>query len=196
MEISDFYSLGSKLSSRTVQAHPIYPKYDRDKYYNLIRGEYDGFDFPVIFKQEYGNKLEDILDTGTPALYLISERLKLLLENEGLTGWNTFEIKVFDKKGMEINGYYGFSVTGHCGKIDNSRSEIIEKQSIPNGPMGKYRKGLYVGLETWDGSDFFYPEGTLFFVSTKKATEIIKSNEITNVRFENLMDVETPVLNF
>ncbi len=135
MNIEDFYDFGSKLVSSTFLAcavglkefHPIVPNkhYIFDEH-RLIQGDYDSISFPVVFKQEYGKKLQDLLDTGWADLYLISNRMKAAFEDNHLTGWKTFEIKVFTKRGEEIQGYHGLSITGRCGKIDYSKSEIIK----------------------------------------------------------------------
>ena len=188
MEIKDFYSFGSKLVSSTVQVHENV--LNSDKANNLIRGKYDGISFPVVFKQEYGNKLHDILDTGWASLYLISDKMKAALEENDLTGWKVFVVKVLDKQDREINGYHGLSITGRCGKINYNKSEIVEKRLVPNGPLVKYYKGLHIGLEEWDGTDFFLPEKTLWIIVTKTAAEALIKNKLTNIKFENLPEIE------
>lgn len=201
MNIKEFYTLRSKLSSTTVQAHPVglkeFNPIDPNKKYlydeqKLIQGDYSGISFPVVFKQKYGDKLQDILDTGWAGLYLISDKMKSVLEENGLTGWKIFAVKVLDKKGKEIQGYYGLSITGKCGKIDYNKSEIIEKRLVPNGPLGKYYKGLQVGLDKWDGCDFFLPEKYFGTIMTNKAAVVLKMNKITNIRLESLSDIEIP----
>ena len=57
---------------------------------NLIYGNYSGFCFPIIFKQESGKKYADILHTGHANLYLISDRMKMALEVNHLTGWKSY----------------------------------------------------------------------------------------------------------
>ncbi|MCL2072651.1 MAG: hypothetical protein FWH18_01920 [Marinilabiliaceae bacterium] len=199
MEIKDFFRFGSKLVSSTFQAHPVglkefHPidpnrRYSYDEH-RLIRGDYYNIFFPVKFKQEFGKNLQDILDTGWAGLYLISDKMKLILEDNKLTGWKTFDVKVLDKSKQEIQGYHGFSVTGRCGNIDYSKSEIIEKRRVPNGPLCKFYKGLHVGLDKWDGSDFFLPEQYLGTIITSKVSEILKKNKLTNIRLINLADIE------
>jgi len=196
MDIEKFYSFGSKLLSSTFQAHAVALNKDKNKnseYYDqdmLLLGNYSGITFPVIFKQEYGNKLQDVLDTGWVGLYIISDKMKGVLEDNNLTGWKTFAVKILNKCGQEIEGYHGFSVIGRCGKIDYSKSEIIEKQLVPNGLLGKYYKGLNVGLDKWDGSDFFLPEKYFGIIITEKTANILKKNKITNIKLENLTEIE------
>ncbi|TAF71904.1 MAG: hypothetical protein EAZ53_17250 [Bacteroidetes bacterium] len=197
MKLKDFYSFDSKLSSKTIQVHSV--GLNNLKFannlaaeWNLILGLYDGIQLPVVFKQEYGKKLEDILDTGWPGLFLVSKKFKEVLEENALTGWKTFDVKVLDKNNQELQGFYGLSITGKCGKIDYSKSEIIEKRLVPNGPVGKYYKGLPIGLDEWDGSDFFLPHNNFGAIVTSKVADVLKKSKVTNVRFENLTDIETP----
>src|SRR5262245_11871693 len=114
--MNDFFYFGSKLLSSTVQAGPIVLKQKNGlpgSYY-LIKGYYEGINFPYVFKQDYGKKFTDILDTGCAGLFLISENLKKILENNRFTGWKTYPIKLYDKKNNEVSGYHGFSVIGSC----------------------------------------------------------------------------------
>jgi hypothetical protein len=111
MEESDFFDFCSKLVLSTVQVCPVGLKKDENgviEQRNLVKGKYKGVDFPVVFKQESGKKLTDILDTGWVSLYLISDRMKSILEENNLTGWKTFDIQIYDKKKNEICGYYGW----------------------------------------------------------------------------------------
>ena len=105
MGIKYFFSFESKLRATTFQAEPIGLKINEDGIsdcQNLIKGNYSGISFPVIFRQENGENLTDILDTGSVGLFLISDRLKICLEENKLSGWKIFPIKLFDKKGVEI----------------------------------------------------------------------------------------------
>jgi predicted aspartyl protease len=200
MSIKDFYSFGSKLVSSTVQVHAVGLKeffpVDPDKTYpydenKLIRGDYTGISFPVVFKQQDGDKLQDVLDTGWSSLYLISDKMKAVLEENEITGWKTFAVKVFDRKEQEIKGYHGLSITGKCGPVDyNKSTEIIEKQLVPNGPVVRYGKGLYVGLDEWDSSDIFIPEKSGWIVVTKRTAEALKKNKLANIKLENLAEIE------
>ena len=194
MEIKYFFTFGDDYSSSTFQASAIDLKKDRygiNEHDHLIKGKYDRINFPVIFKQECGKNLKDILGVGWGGLYIISDKLKTLLEENKLTGWKTFPIKLYDKKNNEIFGYQGFSVTGHCGPIDYKKAEIIDKQMIPTGPVFKAYKGLCIGLDKWDDSDFFIPDNSLFFIITAKAANIFKNDKTLNIRLTNCADFET-----
>ena len=188
MEMKDFFDFMSQPASKTVQAHSTDKTIDHLK---LIKGNFQGTTFPITFKQEYGNKLYDILDTGYAGFFLISEKMKTVLEENNLTGWKVFPIKLYDRKGNEITGYHGFSVIGHSGPTSYEKSEIIEKRLVPNGPLCRYYKG--VTLDNWDGSDFFTPEGTYETFITRKAADILKKNKISNMYLENLAEAEINV---
>jgi hypothetical protein len=196
MNIKEFYLFGSKFVSSTVQVHPLNLSFEKDEnqFDDILRlaiGKYQNITFPVVFKQEYGKKLQDILDTGTVSLFLISDKMKTILEDNNFTGWKTFAVKVLDKKGQEMQGYHGLSITGRCGEIDYSKSEIIKKRFVlPDGPLDKFYKGLHVGLDKWDGSDFFLPEKYFGTIITSRVAEILKKNKFTNVRLENLAEME------
>ncbi|MDR3623769.1 MAG: hypothetical protein P4L16_01360 [Chlamydiales bacterium] len=100
--------------------------------------------------------------------------MKFVLENNNLTGWQTFPIKIFDKQKREIVGYHDLSITGICGPVDWNRSEIIEKRLVPTGPFGKYYKGLYIALDQWGKSDFFLPKNYAGIIVSSKAADVLK----------------------
>ena len=193
MNIADFFYFDTNYSSRTFHTEPVDAVTVMNWYDNLIKGDFEGIVFPIKFQQQSGNKLLDVLNTGTPSLYLISAKLKTLLQEKQVTGWTSFEIELLDKKEAEIKGYYGFSVTGKCGQVDESKSEIIKKH-FENGHTSYYRKGLHVGLDKWDGSDFFYPDGTSHLVTTQKIADILTGYKISNVQFRNLTEIEMVIL--
>jgi len=187
----DFFDLSSKLLSSTFHSSPIHIPYDGNL--ELIAGNYNGIEMPVIFQQNSGKNLLDILDTGYANLLLISEKLKSVLKENKLTGWKTYPIKLYDKKGLEIIGYHGFSVTGRCGPIQYGKSEIIEKRLISTGPVVKFYKGLSFGLESWDGSDFFSPKDTIRIITNEKVFQLMREQKISNLVMEPLDEIKTRV---
>jgi hypothetical protein len=188
MESNNLYYFNSKQVLSNFRAGPIDLKIDD---INLIEGNYTKISFPIIFKQSDGKKMCDILDTGFLSLFLISDRMKAILEENKLTGWKVYPIKLYDKKNNEIFGYSGFSITGRCSPPSYAESEIIEKQYVPTGPICKLYKGMTIN--NWDGSDFVLPQGRLRIIINKKAADILKKNKITNVDLENLAEYETTV---
>ena len=187
MKIEDFFSFDSKYISSTFQAEIIELEsnsFEKKTHLNLIKGDYEEINFPIVFRQESGKILSDILDTGHVGFFLISEKLKNILEENNFTGWKTFPIKLYDKSGKEITGYYGFSITGKCGPINYEMSEIIEKRRIPTAPPRKFYKGLNIGLEKWDGTDFFTPPDNFRTIITKRAANVLKKKKVTNLNLK------------
>lgn len=196
MDIRDFFYFGTKLSSSTVQVVPVGLKKDKtglSGHLRLVLGNYDEIDFPVLFKQDEGKKLQDVLETGTAALYLISDKMKNALTENQLTGWKTFPVRVLDKRGNEIEGYHGLSITGRSGPLDYSKCPVIETRVSPSAPLVKHYVGKYIDLSTWDGSDFFLPEGSYGTIITPKAAHVLTKNKLTNIDLDRLGDIETPL---
>lgn len=185
---NDFFSFSGKYAQSQVQVPAIGLKVDEE--WNLIKGKYESISFPVIFKQSRnsGEKFPDILNTGWPSLYLISEKTKSILEDNHLTGWRHYSIKLYDKHNNEINGYYGFSVLGRCAAINYGKSKIIDIQHRPTGPISKYYKG--VSIDDWDGNDFFSPDNTYGLYITTKAANLLKKNKI-NIELQKISEIET-----
>ena len=183
-----FFDFSSRLLKKNITALPVDREIDRFK---LVKGKYDGIQFPIVFKQNDGKNITDILDTGSVNLYLISDRTKDLLEANSITGWTTYPIRLYDKKGGEILGFHGFSVTGKCGKRDFSKCEIIRKPIRDQGPIWEFYKG--VSINYWDGNDFCIPDGSLQIVLSEKGAKVFIANKISNVHLINLAEMETDV---
>lgn len=188
MNSADFFSFSSQLIDSNFQAEPV------DEHisgYKLIKSDYVNIKFPIIFKQEMGKNLHDVLDTSFVGFYLISNRLRSVLLDNDITGWKTFDIQLYDKNKNQIYGFYGFSITGSCGPISYRNSEIIEKRLVSNGPICKFYKGLAV--DRWDGADFFTPDGTYQTFITARTADVLKKHKITNVHLRNLAEIEKDV---
>jgi hypothetical protein len=185
--MSEYYIISSKLSSSTFQVMAVDETLD---YLNMIVGEYSGIKFPIVFKQKYGKKLHDVLDTGFPSFYLISNRFLNILQENKITGWKTFPIIIKDKENIEVDGYSGFSITGVCGNIDYKKSIQFTKRFVPNGPDVKCLRGIYPNFSKWDGSDFFIPKDSLYIIVTNRTRLLLKDNKISNIQFTNILEDE------
>lgn len=196
MKLEKFYLIQSKLLSSTIQAHLItIPDGGRESMNKLLKGHYEDFNFPLIFKHKYGTKLRDILDTGWVSIYLISNRLRSFLIDNKFKGWETFQIDLRARDNSKIEGYFGLAITGKCGSVDYTKSEILEKQLVQGAPKLRNYLGLHIGLEKWDGSDIFTPDKHLGIIVTNELREKIEKGKFTNIHFVNLVDVETPIIN-
>ena len=158
----------------------------------LFRGMVDNRDnnTPYILQHNYGKNLYDIVSTGYAGLYLFSDKVINVLINNKITGWKTYPCILLDKNNKEVKGYSIFSVMGKCGSIDLSKSATLEKIIVEGGKPTKMLKGLYFDINTWDGSDVFSPEGTMFTFITRKVRNILLKENIPNILMSDIIDYE------
>jgi len=131
----------------------------------------------------------DIIRTGYIAPILVNERVLTLLRDIRASGWGTYEVQLFDKRGERLAGYYGLSVHGRCGPIDTERSAKVYRR-FPGGVFPMWR-GLYFDPEEWDGSEIFMPAGRSSWVLVVESVrDAFREAKVSNVRFENLRSIE------
>ena len=94
-----------------------------------------------------------------------------------ITGWRTYPIELYDKKGNQTNGYCGFSVVGSGGSLGNL--EQRRKDHVSR---------LQFFIDQWDGSDFFMFENTLHLLTTQKVKDLFKKNKVDAVEFSPITD--------
>lgn len=190
-EISNFYSFETKFLRSAFTA--LVQTDDKNVLCDpgLLTGDYRNISLPLIFRHESGSKFCDLMDMGG-LIYLISERTRSLFVSSGLSGWKTFAVKVYDKSGNLVDGYHGFSVTGKCGPISYDMTRYVDKQHVPNGPITRYFKGILIGIDQWDGSNFFLPQDNTGIIVTQKVADIVNKNKLTNIDLINLKDIEAP----
>ena len=157
-------------------------------YDKLILGDYKDIQFPVIYHElkggSSGKRMRDILDTRHPPLYLISDRFKVILEESYITGWKSYPIALFDKKGNRIEGYNGFSITGRAGKMQKFDQLPLEYGYSANAD------GYYFDIETWDGSDLFHAEGDMIDIfASERFIKVLVDNKITACEYYRLTDM-------
>lgn len=116
--------------------------------------------FPVSFTVFDGNKFKDVMEMRWVSAFLISEKVCKLLKDNGVTGWNPYDVIVKDKKGNVIPGYYGFTVT--------EKTPASNDASIP---------------------DFFNPVPKCGIVCSQKVVDLMKTNKIKDFEFD-LIGVE------
>lgn len=124
-----------------------------------------------VFSIAEGTKLADILQLQNGSNIAISKKLKILLEEHCITGWGAFPIII---KGIN-DSYFGFQTLGKAGKILN-----LEALNNLDDDYVEF------DINTWDGSDIFNLEKTLYNACTPKVIELFESNGITNVEFFRL----------
>lgn len=155
-------------------------------YRKLILGDFKDVQFPIVYHEikrgSSGKKMRDILDTRYPPLYLISDRFKNALEESGITGWKSYPISLFDKKGNPVEGYNGFSITGKAGKMQKFDQLPLECGYSADAD------GCYFDVETWDGSDLFNTEGTWHIIASERFIKVLVENKISACDYCRLSD--------
>ena len=158
-----------------------------DRFYSkLILGDYKDIHMPVTYREmgygASGKKMRDILDTRFHQLCLISDRFRRILEDTGMTGWKSYPIVLYDRKGNQIKGYNGFSVVGRAGKMQKYETPPIEMGYSPES------SGYHFDIKTWDGSDLFITEGSWHVIASKQFIKLLVENKITACEYCSLTD--------
>lgn len=189
------YLLFSRGSLTTVAVSPDYfevavdnglfgPDSGRDIHRQLLYKEYNGknvyppfVEFPVVFRQFDGKRLCDLLDMRFDGrCFLISDKMKTLLETNSFSGWNSFPVILYDKKGNLIQGYHGFTVTGRGGAW---RCLVSPEKDFAYCTVSE--RGW--DMNQWDGNDIFRI-GDNFIALTEKVVTILKKNKIDGASIE------------
>jgi len=143
-----------------------------ENFFKVFRNEIE-FEIPVKTKIVLGNILYDRLDFNDGVNFVISDRfLNILVENQ-LTGWKTYPVEIdwIDEK------FHGFQITGSSG-------ELIEPKV-----QGWYT-GYKFDYDSWDGTDFFSPADTHLRFISEKAYRLLTNSRISNVQFQNILEIE------
>ena len=191
--IRKFFDVSGDIVSTTFTAEPnLWSEYiakseyskAHDLQWSLCYGEYGEISFPVVFHQDrhhYGTKKRDVLNPGFIHLPLISDRLKTLLEESGMTGWQCYPIELYDKRGNRVYGYNGLSIIGRAGEVIKLENPPTELGYSPNS------YGCSFDLNTWDGSDIFRGLPNYILI-TERLANILIDNKISGIRLTRLTD--------
>lgn len=193
LDYNDLFKLSDPLATRPLRLTPegCSDWLSGEQAIALFKGELC-LEQPLKLRAYMGGQATDFLWCGLSAIRVVSERLVTLLQEHAFTGWATYPVEVYGRKGEALPGYYGFSVTGRGGERDRSRSQIITKPPpAPGGQSYQVYKGLYFDESGWDGSDIFLVWGGI--VVTRPVREAFKRAKIINVRFTALPEVEIDV---
>ena len=189
MDFGSFYALKEPFRSGALRVRLSDSSFE-DGDLDLLLGTVRP-DIPIVFDRSSGRKVFDCVYTTFVTLVLVSNRVVDLFARNEFTGWSVYPVEIYGHKGERLLGYHGLSVTGRAGPLDSSLSEPwMFPAPTPQGKPHKGLKGLYFQPETWDGSDIFCPEGTAYKVVTERVKKAIEQNEITNVYFRPLTEIE------
>ena len=195
LDYAKFYQLDDPLATRPLRLSIL-------KLSNWVTGDYAwelfrgrvSLDRPLKLSIHSGGQVTHFLWSAFPPIGCISTYVVELFQANRVTGWSTYPVEVYGRKGELIPGYHGFSVIGGECRRDRSRSQIFIRQAVPEGePYGVY-KGLYFYEEDWDGSDIFIVSGFGGTVVTEKVFKILDKVKSKNVMLTPLPEVEIDVL--
>lgn len=192
---SSFFRLNDPLATRPLRLELLgYSDWiTKTNAIDLFHGRLK-LDTPLGLGAYMGGQVTDFLWSSLTPLVCISERVKEILQMNTITGWATYPVEVFDRKGASLPGYHGFAVTGGECRRDRSRSQLFTRQVAPEGKPFEVYKGLYFHEEDWDGSDIFWVRSFGGTVVTEKVQKIFKQSKVTNARLIPLPEVELDVL--
>ena len=157
----------------------------------LSRGELS-LQHPLRLRAYMGGQVTDFLWSDLASLVVISRKVVELLRDRAFTGWATYPVEVYDRKGEPLVDYFGLAITGRAGKQDRTRSRILTKPApAPGGQPYQVYRGFYFDESQWDSSDIFLADG--FKVVTLPVQKAFKRARVSNVHFTPLADVEIDV---
>lgn len=142
----------------------------------------------LTLERSEGRILDEVVWTDDVAVVLMSPRLVDGFKAESFSGWSTYQARVEANRKSHV--YFGLSITGRCGPIDDNRGEWVNKDDEP----GRFRRGLFFDVQSWDGSDFFIPAGTLYICITQRVRDYLETASAKNIKCERLTDVLTSEL--
>jgi hypothetical protein len=194
LDFSRFHELFDPVASRPLRLSPEgYSDWlTKENATDLFRGRLR-LGTPLKLGAYLGGQAMDFLWGGLIPLVCILDRVVEILRTNEITGWSTYPVEVYGRKGDHLPGYHGFSVTGNECRRDRSRSEILSRQAVPGGEPFVVYKGLYFYEDDWDGSDIFVVRKYGGIVVTEKVNRLLKRSNVTNVKMTPLTEVERDV---
>jgi len=138
----------------------------------LARGEIN-FPLPLELRVAKGTRFYDILGLNDPFNLVVSKNFLDAIVSHGLTGWETYPLVIENTR----EEYHGFFIKGRSGPLHRP-------------PRPGFITGMRFDISSWDGSDFFYPEGTFQLIVSQRAQEVLTKAKLTNVVLEDTEFVE------
>ena len=158
---------------------------DARAYWNnlLNYGDLSQYELPIVFRQCtcFGSKIHEINPTNGVSYPIVSDRVISILENNGITGWKTYPIILYDKHGNRLDGYNGFYVDvmqgmgldfeppqDRCDKTTEDWKWIVTKRG-------------WLDITNWDGRDF--TRAGWGIIVTERVVKLFKKEKVTGIRF-------------
>lgn len=185
MDFSTFYVIKNAWASGATH---LKPETRLDKF-ALLKG--DDLLTVRVFRHVSGSATYDLIGTGHAGLYLLSEKVFSVLEQNAFTGWANYTVEVYNRYGREVTGYSGLVVTGRCGVLLNEKSDRVWREPrVPDGKRYQAWMGLYFDPQAWDGSDVFSPDKTMHVIVNQAVKTALEEAGVTNIGIERLTEIE------
>lgn len=188
-----FYTLEDPLAAQPLRVNHEGDHLTIEQAIQLFRGKWKP-DSPIKLSAYQGGQATDFLWSCLPPLVCISQRVVDVLQTNNITGWSTYTVEVYGRKGELLPGYHGFAVTGGDCRRDRSRSLILTRRAALGGELYHVYSKLFFLEEDWDGSDIFWVKSFGGIVVTDKVRKTFRRAKVKNAKLTPLPNVEIDVL--
>jgi hypothetical protein len=148
----------------------------------------------VGFRVHVKRKLGDIVIPSSVWPDVVSPKVVAVLAEGGFTGWSSFPVHVAGPMGDQFLGYRGLSIAGRSGPIDDGLSErVVLPPPVPEGRASRALAGQCPEPGSWDGSDLFVPEDTMFTCVTTSVRDALVTAGVVGFRFERMSEMTMPI---
>ena len=151
---------------------------------NLLNyGDLSQYELPIVFRQCtcFGSKIHEINPTNGVSYPIVSDRVISILENNGITGWKTYPIILYDKHGNRLDGYNGFYVDVMDGKdLSFELPKYKYDKSTDKLKCIVVKRG-WLDITNWDGRDFTRAERAT--IVTERVVNLFKKEKVTGISF-------------
>ena len=141
------------------------------------------YEFPIVFRQSktFGSKIHEINPSDGVCYPIVSDRVISILENNGITGWKTYPIILYDKHGNRLDGYNGFYVDVMDGKdLSFELPKYKYDKSTEKLKCIVVKRG-WLDITNWDGRDFTRAERAT--IVTERVVNLFKKEKVTGISF-------------
>ncbi|GAB2622893.1 imm11 family protein [Belliella aquatica] len=147
-------------------------------------------DDEIMFNWLQGSQFYDIVPTGYPGIYLVSEKVQIILKEAKFKGFSLRPITLKNRKNENVNGYQLLSIVSKVGSIINEKSiKKIMPPIVSWGDPYEANVGLYFDVSTWNGSHFFYPDGTFYMFVLEEVKDLFEKHKVSNCQFDKVTEV-------
>jgi hypothetical protein len=189
MDYNNFYDLNYHEKRGDIKLKLINPIKNKMAF---IKGK-DKYSVPLRLNYLKGRRVGDVLCLGTIGLWGYSPRMMEKIRTANATGIEFFPLKVEgpEEAIISLQNYHGAFITGSSGPLlkEKSKYKLIPAKGKPEENIC-WQTGWFFDLETWDGSDFFNPEGTFCTFVTSRIVKLLSEVKPSCVDFTPVSDIE------